>query len=304
MPGGDEGAAAAAFELELGSDFDFVARRGREKHPGSRPRSLPPRQRRDELSELLLVLQDALGSCEASAALEEKDDGRSDGGCFGGGGGRSDDDDDDDDGGHDDDDDDDEDDEEMHSAQEGDEGGGGELADTEGPLRVYTGLEVRTELDEGALPDGKPIWDNTDLRGGDLRTVEGVHSVGDCAAACAEHDDGSCVAWTLSKAEGYCWLKTLNHTRLDVNKSDSLISGLLAGVGIERAVAPVVARKPQVGQAHTKKAGTPAAAAAKGAVQPSSLGAMARKVKVAEVVSAAPVSANVSNVSRHAIVPA
>lgn len=70
--------------------------------------------------------------------------------------------------------------------------------------------------------------DNVDLRGGDIRELEDVDSVAGCRAACeAAAGPPRCAAWTLSKRQRLCFLKTANFTRLAMNKSDALISGVL-----------------------------------------------------------------------------
>ena len=70
------------------------------------------------------------------------------------------------------------------------------------------------------------VFDNVDLLGGDVRAVEGVESVAECQTACGTAE--ACVAWTLSKSNGMCWLKNSSYTRLQRNRSAALVSGVLA----------------------------------------------------------------------------
>lgn len=93
---------------------------------------------------------------------------------------------------------------------------------------VYSGPEwpLPEEMRETKL-----LFDNVDLRGGDLAEIEHVDSAPSCRRACADfaaEAPSRCVAWTLSKTQQVCFLKTGNYTRVRQNKTAALISGILA----------------------------------------------------------------------------
>ena len=71
------------------------------------------------------------------------------------------------------------------------------------------------------------VLENVDLRGGDVRHVAGIESVADCRAACAGATDFTCAGFTLSKANGFCWLKNSSYTRKPQNRSKGVISALM-----------------------------------------------------------------------------
>lgn len=107
--------------------------------------------------------------------------------------------------------------------------------------RDRASLANSTALDESVPPPYTgPPWplpaeltspralDNVDLLGGDERHVSGVESLAECRAVCARARDVACVAFTLSKATGFCWLKNASYVRAPQNRSKGLISGVLA----------------------------------------------------------------------------
>ena len=102
-----------------------------------------------------------------------------------------------------------------------------------------------------------PVYDDTDLTGGDIRLASDIDSVLGCQAACAAlasdarasaaargrnasasaataaaaqaaaRASAPCVAWTLSKKSGLCFLKNASFVRVAANKTAGLISGVM-----------------------------------------------------------------------------
>ena len=99
---------------------------------------------------------------------------------------------------------------------------------------IYTGGAWQLPAE---LRDVTTIFENVDLRGGDLTEVEDADTVTACAASCRSYRGGllhekgerpnACKGWTLMKRSRLCFLKDGNWTRIAVEKSAGLISGIV-----------------------------------------------------------------------------